>query len=457
MTASVAVLSALATEAPRYVFYFIGDGMGMAQAMATQVYNRTVRNSDKPLLMMSFPVASMSTTHSASSPVTDSAAAGTALATGFKTKNSMLGMNPDTIPVVSIAKDFSDNGYGIAIVTSVAPDDATPGAFFAHVPNRGMYYEIGRQMAESGYDLVAGSKLRGLTDKDGNVTDLLSHFENNGVNIAHGIDELRAMSGGRAVLLNPAAIDYHQINFTIDSIPGAMNLPDMTTAAIEHLQKNGRDRFFMMVEGGNIDWGGHANDGGTVIKEVLNFNQALEVAYNFYLAHPEETLIVVTADHETGGLGLGNNNLGYNLQLQYIDYQKLSKDRLAEYCRDLQNSGIEPEWEKMEAFLKDAFGFWGPVPLSEEQTERLKDEFDKAFRTHTSKENKTLYNSFNGFTEEIFRIYDSLTGLGWTSNHHTGGLVPVYAIGVGSEEFIPVNDNTDIPAKIRKIADLNKQ
>lgn len=456
LTASVAVLSALASEAPRYVFYFIGDGMGMAQAMATQVYNRTVRNSDKPLLMMSFPVASMSTTHSASSPVTDSAAAGTALASGVKTKNTMLGMNSDTIPVVSIARDFSDNGYGVAIVTSVAPDDATPGAFYAHVPNRGMYYEIGRQMAESGYDLIAGSKLRGLTDNDGNATDLLSHFENNGVNIAHGIDELRALSGGRAVLLNPAEIDYHQINFTIDSIPGAMKLPDMTTVALEHLQKNGRDRFFMMVEGGNIDWGGHANDGGTVIKEVLNFNEALQVAYNFYLAHPEETLIVVTADHETGGLGLGNNNLGYNLQLQYIDYQKLSKDKLADYCRDLQNSGIEPEWEKMEAFLKDAFGFWGPVPLTEEQTERLKDEFDKAFRTHTSKENKTLYNSFNGFTEEIFRIYDSLTGLGWTSNHHTGGLVPVYAIGVGSEEFIPVSDNTDIPTKIRKITGLNK-
>ncbi len=110
----------------------------------------------------------------------------------------------------------------------------------------------------------------------------------------------------------------------------------------------------------------------------------------------------------------------------------------------------------MKAFLSDTFGFWGPVPLTEEQTERLREEFDKAFTTHTSKENKTLYNSFNGFTEEIFKIYDSLTGLGWTSNHHTGGLVPVYAVGVGAEEFIPLNDNTSIPTKIRRLTGLSQ-
>ncbi len=456
LTALLAVVSVAASETPRYVFYFIGDGMGMAHSLAAQVYKRTVLGSEEPLLMLSFPVASASTTHSASSPVTDSAAAGTALATGSKTRNSMLGMNADTVPVISIAREFADNGYGVALVTSVAPDDATPGAFYAHVPNRGMYYEIGRQMAEAGYDLIAGSNLRGLKDKKGEPTDLPSHFERNGVGIAHGLSELEALPAGPAILLNPSEIDYHQINFTIDSIPGAMNLPDMTRAALDRLEKNGRDRFFMMVEGGNIDWGGHANDGGTVIKEVLNFNEALQVAYDFYKAHPEETLIVVTADHETGGLGLGNNSLGYNLRLEYIDYQKMSKDRLAEYCRELQKREPAPTWAEMKAFLSDTFGFWGPVPLTEEQTERLREEFDKAFTTHTSKENKTLYNSFNGFTEEIFKIYDSLTGLGWTSNHHTGGLVPVYAVGVGAEEFIPLNDNTSIPTKIRRLTGLSQ-
>lgn len=452
-----AAISILAGNPAKYVFYFIGDGMGMAHAMAAQVYERMVRESEEPLLMMSFPVASASTTHSASSPVTDSAAAGTALATGAKTRNGMLGMNPDTLAVNSIARIFADNGYGVALVTSVPPDDATPGAFYAHVPSRGMYYEIGRQMAESGYDFIAGSNLRGLKDKEGNLTDLPSHFASNGVSIAHGLDELAELPAGKALLLNPREIDYHQIHFTIDSVAGAMTLPEMTAAAIKRMDTNGRDRFFMMVEGGNIDYGGHANDGGTIIKEVINFNQALREAYNFYLAHPDETLIVVTADHETGGMGLGNNKVGYDLHLEYIDYQKMSKDRFAEYCREILESGDPFSWEDMRSLLGDKFGLWTAIPVTEEQEARLHKEYERCFVSHTDTENKTLYNSFNGLTEEVFHTIDSVTGLGFTTNNHSGGLVPVYAIGTGAELFSPLNDNTDLPTKILKAAALDKK
>lgn len=132
MLACVCVM--LGATPPRYIFYFIGDGMGMSQAMAAEAYNRTVLNNTTPILMMQFPVASASTTYSASSPVTDSAAAGTALATGHKTRNGMLGVTPDTVSVQSVAKELFDRGYGVALVTSVPPDDATPGAFYAHVP-----------------------------------------------------------------------------------------------------------------------------------------------------------------------------------------------------------------------------------------------------------------------------------------------------------------------------------
>ncbi len=448
------LVNAWAADAPRYVFYFIGDGMGMAHALSGQVYNRTVRGTDEPLTMMKFPIASAAITHSASSPVTDSAAAGTALSTGSKTRNGMLGMDKDSLNVTSIACELADRGYAIALVTSVPPDDATPAAFYAHVPNRGMYYEIGCQMAETDYDFIAGSNLRGLKDKQGNPTDLLQHFDDNNVTIAYGLDELSKVPAGKALLLNPREIDYHQIHFTIDSVPGAMNLPDMTRAALDRMKINGRDRFFMMVEGGNIDYGGHANDGGTIIKEVLNFNDALKVAYDFYLEHPDETLIVVTADHETGGFALGNNSVGYDLHLQYIDYQKMSKDRFAEYCRGLLKSDKPYDWEDMRSFLSQTFGFWGPVPVTESQTEKLKNEFDRSFKSRTSKDNKTLYNSFNTFTEEVFDIYDSLTGLAFTSNNHTGGLVPVYAIGVGAELFAPISDNTELPAKMRCITNL---
>ncbi|MDE5838247.1 MAG: alkaline phosphatase, partial [Paramuribaculum sp.] len=168
--------SALFAATPKYIFYYIGDGMGMGQVMSAEAYNRTVYNNSTPLLMMQFPVASVATTYSASSPVTDSAAAGTSLAAGSKTNNGMLGMNADTVNVTSIAKQLFDLGYGVGIVTSVAPDDATPAAFYAHVPKRSMFYEIGKQAAESGYDFIGGANLRGTKAKDRKPNDLIATF-----------------------------------------------------------------------------------------------------------------------------------------------------------------------------------------------------------------------------------------------------------------------------------------
>lgn len=163
--ASVLVAGSLFANTPKYIFYYIGDGMGMGQVMGAEAYNRTVLGNNDHLLMMQFPVSAVSTTFSASSPVTDSAAAGTALATGNKTNNGMLGMTPDSTSVTSIAKTLFDDGYGIGLVTSVYPDDATPGAFYTHVPSRSMYYEIGKDAASCGYDFIGGSNLRGIRKK----------------------------------------------------------------------------------------------------------------------------------------------------------------------------------------------------------------------------------------------------------------------------------------------------
>ena len=444
MASAMAAITATAADTPRYIFYFIGDGMGMAQALSAQMYNLNVRHTDEPLLMMQFPVVSQSTTYSASSPITDSAASGTALATGVKTSNSMLGMAPDTTAVTSIAKILSDEGYGIAIVTSVCPDDATPGAFYAHVPKRSMYYEVGCQMAEADYDFIGGAQLRGLKDENGNPNDLLERFAANNVEIHYGMDKLGSTTSRKVLLLNPEEINYKSIHYTIDSIPGAMTLQGMTQAALDHLQRNGRDRFFMMVEGGDIDHGGHANDGGTIVKEVLSFNQALQVAYDWYLAHPDETLIVVTADHETGGLALGIHKKG----LAYIDHQRISKDRFAEWCKERRKARTPLDWTDMQNFLKANMGFWDAVPVNDKETAQLKSVFEKCFIDNKGVDKQTLYNSFNEFTELIYYIMNSNTGLTFTTSGHTAGLVPVYAIGVGSERFSGMNDNALIPARI---------
>lgn len=450
--ASVLVAGSLFANSPKYIFYYIGDGMGMGQVMGAEAYNRTVLGNNDHLLMMQFPVSAVSTTFSASSPVTDSAAAGTALATGNKTNNGMLGMTPDSTSVTSIAKTLFDDGYGIGLVTSVYPDDATPGAFYTHVPSRSMYYEIGKDAASCGYDFIGGSNLRGIKNKKtGEKTDLMDIFAENNVRVIRGTEGFDTITSRRVLMLSPFEDRTSNIGYTIDSIPGALTLPAMTEACIKHLERNGRDRFFMMVEGGNIDHAGHANDGGTIIKEVLNFQEALKLAYDFYLAHPDETLIVVTADHETGGMGLGNNAVGYDLHLNYYDYQKISKDEFSDYCRSLARTRRAYRWDDMEEFLKDKLGFWSHVPVTPEQTAMLKEDFERCILNQSGSDQKTLYKNFDEFTVKVFRVLDSFTGLGWTTNGHSGGLVPVYVVGVGAEKFASFNDNTDLPKIIMEI------
>ncbi|MCH5224969.1 MAG: alkaline phosphatase [Muribaculaceae bacterium] len=445
-----------AQESPKYIFYFIGDGMGMGHVAATQAYQRMILGKEEPLLMMQFPVAGMLTTHSASSPVTDSAAAGTALATGHKTKNGMLGMDTDSVAVESIAAQLFSKGYGVGLVTSVPPDDATPGAFYAHVPNRGMYYDITVQAAQSGYQFLGGSKLRGTTDKDGNPNDLLEVLKEYNMEYVKGADAARSSTSERILMVNPEGIDTYQIGYTIDSIPGALTLPEMTDVCLSHLMKWSPEKFFMMVEGGNIDYTGHSNDGGAAIKEILNFDQTLRLAYDFYNEHPEETLIIVTADHDTGGLAIGSLFTGYNMQPQYIDYQKISKDRFNEECRAILKSRRVFTWEDMRDMLKEQLGFWAGVPVTEKQTAMLEEKFTKTFEMRNSEDQKTLYQNFDEFSTAVFNVFNEICGIGWVTYNHTGNYVPVYSIGVDADKFGGLHDNTNIPMILREITGITE-
>lgn len=452
---ATAVLAAMAAQGKElnYIFYFIGDGMGMGHVMAAQTYKRLVANQPEGLLMTQFPAAGIVTTYSASTPVTDSAAAGTALATGHKTTNKMLGVTPDSTSVTSIATMLQKEGYGVGICTSVGADDATPGAFYTHVPNRSMYYEVGKDAAASGFDFIAGSGLRGLVDGDGRPTDLLETLKKSGYSVVRGEKELKQAATDKIMLLNTDTVRTWNIGFTIDSLPDVLTLPVITKACLEHLEKTSPERFFMMVEGGNIDHAAHANDAGAVVKEIINFDQALQVAYDFYLQHPDETLIVVTADHDTSGMALGNPHLYYNVKLEYIDFQRMSKENFSDVCKAMYQSGKAPTWEEMKSLLREKFGFWAGVPVTEEQERQLFEKFDATYRLRNSEDQKTLYNNFNAFAVEVFAVLDSKTGIGWTSTSHTGNPVPVFAAGVGADQFASkINDNTEIPAKIMEIA-----
>ena len=428
-------LACASYAAPRYVFYFIGDGMGPGQVMGAQTYNRVALGNDTPLLMMQLPVGGIITTYSASSTVTDSAAAGTALATGSKTKNGMLGMDADTTAVVSIAEILHNQGWGVALVTTVAPDDATPGAFYAHVPNRGMYYEIGKQAADCGYEFMAGSRWRGAKKHP----DLMEYIASKGVESVNTIEDAKASKSRRVFLTSADPFNDSNVGFTIDSIPGMLTLPAMTETAIEHMEKVSPERFFMMVEGGNIDHAGHGNDGATASVETLEFNKAIQKAYDFYQRHPEETVIIITADHETGGMSVGNRTTHYSSNTQYIPYQRMSKDMFSRKSAE-KFKDRAPSWEEVKEYVAEATGLWRQVPVSEEQEARLR----KIFESHSAENEQTLYAAYSGLASEIYKLVNDVQGFGWTTGDHSGNPVPVYAVGKGMEQFGAWLDNTNL-------------
>lgn len=439
----------MANAEAKYIFYFIGDGMGMGPAMAAANYNRLALNKDELPLMMTFPVVGQAMTYSASRPVTDSAAAGTALSTGHKTKNSMLGMDADTVAVYSIANTLKDNGFGIGVVTTVAPDDATPGAFYAHVPKRSMFNDINRQFAEGKVDFLAGSALRGLKDQDGNDAGILDLYKKNNINVAYGLDGLAnvEVNKGKIVLLDKNPFQDGNVGYTIDSIPGMLTLPQMTQACLDYLEASTPDKFFMMVEGGNIDHALHANDGGAAIKEIINFNQALAVAFDFYEKHPDETLIIVTADHDTGGMSMIKPSK-HGAGLSNIDFQRVSKEGFSKYCEGVLRSRMVYKWQDMKEYLTENLGFYTHIRISDSQEATLEKQFNDTFELRNSDDQKTLYANFNRFAVEVFRIFNDATGLAFTTTSHSGNPVPVFAVGAGAEKFRHYNNNINIAPAI---------
>jgi alkaline phosphatase len=224
-----------------------------------------------------------------------------------------------------------------------------------------------------------------------------------------------------------------------------------TEACINHLVKNSPNKFFMMCEGSLIDHALHSNDGSAAIKEVIDLNQCIEQAYQFYLSHPDETLIVVTADHDTGGMSTGCKSTGYNAFFNNVDCQKITRDRMSEYFKVLLASRQVFTWEDMQEYLKENFDFWGTVKVTEAQEQELKDVFNSTFVQRTAQDERGLYNDSNAFAAAVMRVYANSTGFGFTTPNHTGNPVPVFAIGVGSERFTHRYNNSDIPKTILSI------
>lgn len=444
----------------KYVFYFIGDGMGVNQVNFTEMYlaQKDGRIGIEKLLFPSFPVVNVAATYSATNSVTDSAAGGTALACGVKTYNSAIGVDKDKNRVESVASWAKKSGKKVGVTTSVSVDHATPASFYAHQPNRNMYYEIANEIPESGFDFFAGSGFlspeKDFSGKE--ATSVFANLEKAGYVVAKGLDEFNSKkaTSEKMVLIQQDGKDSGSLPYAIDRKSDDMKLKDITASAIEFLSKSDKGKgFFLMVEGGKIDWACHANDGATVANEVVDMDEAVKVAYEFYQKHPKETLIVITADHETGGLALGNSD--YTLFLQYLAYQKQSVDVLSRMVTDLRKGN--PTWDEAKSLLSRTMGLFTNVPLTWEQEKTLRDTFEESFVKNNVKFETSLYSSTEPLAAAAKKVLDEAAHLGWTTFSHSAGYVPIFAVGAGAELFNNGRyDNKDIANTIAKAAGYKK-
>ena len=440
----------------KYVFYFIGDGMGVNQVIGTEMYLAELegRIGTKSLSFTSFPVRNYLTTYSATNAVTCSAAAGTALATGTKTQNGRIGMRQDSSVLYSIACKAKQAGKAVGVTTSVAINHATPAVFYAHQPDRQMYYEIGTDAAKAGFDFYGGAGWKQVfSPHDSSAIDLYSLLRDSGYMIIDHRQDFQALSAGagKVVYVQPKdCVNPSSLPAAIDRKEGDLTLANITEKAIQFLSTRNETGFFLMVEGGVIDWLCHANDGAAAFREVVDFSETIQVALDFYKAHPNETLIIVTADHETGGLSLGNGP--YELNLKLLANQKSSIIGLTQKLKQLKKSkGKNLTYPDLQELFKQECGFGATVMLSPAEEQLLESECMKIIRSNSNQLVRNEHALVDPLAVLAVEILNRRAMIQWASGGHSAGAVPIYAIGVGAEKFNGISDNTEIIGIIEEV------
>ena len=340
---ATATFTAFAEMKPvKYVFLFIGDGMSIPQRMMAERYMQL--SGQGGLAINAMKNQAITYTNSASSFITDSAASGTAIACGEKTRNGTIGLNAKGEKIESIAYVAQKAGKKVGIITSVTINHATPASFYGHNQSRSNYYNLGLDMIESGFDYFAGGGVNKNDDKKnkeykGDIYDLAKKAGYK-VFVEIDNDDFKKLNSKSGKIM--AFGSKEDIPYAIDADDDDLILADYVRKGIEVLDNpNG---FFIMAEGGKIDWMCHANDAATVIKEVIDFDKAVKVALEFAKKHPDETLIVITGDHETGGLTLGFAGTGYTSYIDRLSLQKCSINvfvkKISEMRKELRRQKI---------------------------------------------------------------------------------------------------------------------
>ncbi len=449
----VANAQEVSIEAPKYVFYFIGDGLGASQRQLAEFYKQEV-TGDKTakLIMNTFPIAGLNTTYSADTLVTDSAAAGTALATGYKTNNGMISVLPDGVTEVkSLIEEAEAKGMATGLISTTRITHATPAVFASHNVDRNDENGIAEDYVKSGVDFIAGGGFRhflpqnwgiyepGFKSKRKDDKNLIGEFGKKGYKLFYGekgckyFDDYEPEAGDKVF----ATFTYSHMPYELDRVndPENKNIPsiaDITQKAIDVLSSD-EDGFFMMVEGGRIDHACHANDAAGSVHDTLAFDAAIKKAYDFYLAHPNETLITVVGDHETGGMGLGFAK-NYFLNLNNLTKQKASFE-------DIVNGIYDGDRDAYYTYIAKNLGLNDLTAKEKAQLERAMDIVDNGEDFDVAAYGPDYYGPVGVTTTHII---SERANIQWTTYAHSGTAIPMSALGVGADNFGGFKDNTQI-------------
>ena len=465
---------------PKYVFVFVGDGMSYPQIQSAAYFigkdalgtvaetKKSESISDSPvsgsLSFFEFPVVGTAQTYDATSFAPDSASTATSIFTGHKTHSGSIGVDiTKKVRYETIAEKLrAQKNWKIGVISSVNINHATPAATYAHVASRKSNYEIGKQLVESDFDYFAGGALMDPEDKKKDKESIYSLAEKAGYKVCFKQDDAKNLKNGdKALVINEDTADAGAFPYDNDRVSSRWALRDYVKKGIEVLDN--RNGFFMMVEGGKIDWACHANDARSSIADTLALSDAVKEAIAFYNAHPKETLILVTADHETGGLTIGYAGTDYNLFFRTLDkqcvsYQKFDDEYVVNYKKN------QTSLEDVMKDVEKCFGLKMPgsgkdkdggLALTDYEFSRIKAAYEKTIKGDKSRSQMEydIYGTYEPLTITITHILNAKCGIGWTSNSHTGLPVPVYALGCGQNEFTGYYDNTDI---YRKMAEITK-
>lgn len=417
ITACLFATPTFADDAPKNIIFMIGDGMGPAFTTAYRYYHDDPKTEEiEPTIFDSILVGMAKTYPDDVTYVTDSAASATALSTGMKSYNGAIAVDTDKQPIKTMLEMAKEEGMTTGLVATSQINHATPASFAAHNESRRNYDAIANDYIDNKVDdqlpvdLLLGGGVRYFERDDRNLVD---EFKQQGYQYITDFKQLPALQTLPALGL----FADKAFPFALDENP--TRLEQMTNKALSLLQRQDNG-FFVMIEGSQIDWCGHANDIACAMAEVSDFAKSVELAKAYVDGHPD-TLLVVTADHSTGGLTLGANGQ-YQWDTEVIKGVHKTAWPLAMSLA--QSNDMIATWNESVDW-----------PLSKEQGRKL------AYAKLSEEPAKTLY-------KEVKAIINDKSYTGWTTKGHTAVDVQVFAYGKGSEQFVGSQNNTDIAKKL---------